>query len=322
MVLSSVDLELWFEHKIGATTGKYGELDQIEKYLDAANRAMVGVEDGGTEVTWPLKGPINNCPRVALFCITRDPKVLDRHRYEKRLYTGKTPFGLVWPPQGHLRWQDFWPSAQLALDAALRGEWGEFERTLTHQFLGYWRSLPGMWKPAIPGADWIELLPDPRDLREGQKCGFDDLWDDLRIMASKLGCTSIIGWLGYEQRIEFPAGVSPQIDQIYVRPVKDVATERNWDERLGAYVLRLLLRRRDDQGWGHFRSEAIFDDRWHARLRLHRVGAADQLEILVAIHEWERRRDNATRRAAIAEAFWAGLKIASDELGLEFRGLE
>lgn len=322
MELSSPDLLLWFEHKIGAGTGKYGDIDQIEKYLDAANRVMVGIEDGSSAVEWPVDGPRENCPRVTLFYVTRDPKTLDQNRYAGRLYTARTRFGLVWPSQGHLRWRDFWSPAQRALEGVLRGEWGEFERTLAQQFLRYWRSLPGMWKHALAGTEWTELLPDWRDLPEGQPCRFDDLWDDVKKLAlQQLRCRSITGWLGYELRLEFSAEASPQIDQIYVKPVPDVTNERNWDDRLGPYVLRFLLRRRDDQGWAPFRSEAVYEDRWPARLRLHRVGAGKQLEVLVGIQDWDNCRDTASRRAAIADAFWVGLKIAAAEVRLEFQGL-
>ncbi len=323
MELGSPDLLLWFEHKIGTGKGKYGEIDQIEKYLDAANRVMLGVEDGASAVQWPTDGPNEECPRVALFYVTRDLKGLDRSRYEGRIYAPRARFGLVWPPQGHLRWRDFWNPAQRALDGALRGESGEFERTLSHQFLRYWRSLPGMWKHALPGKDWSELLPDSKDLPEGQSCGFNELWEEVKSIAlQQLRCrSSIIGYLGYEQRLEFATDACPQVDQICVNAVRDVTSERNWDDRLGRYVLRLLLRRRDDQGWPPFRSEAVFEDHWPARLRLYRVRAAQQLEVLVGIRDWDNCRDTSERRAAVADAFWAGIKIAVSEVGVEFRGL-
>lgn len=197
MELSSPDLLLWFEHKIGAGTGKYGDIDQIEKYLDAANRVMVGIEDGTTPVQWPIDAPKNKFPRVALFYVTRDAKSLDRARYEGRIYNSEKRFGLVWVrPEGHLRWRDFWYSAKTALDGALSGELGEFERTLSRQFLRYWSSLPGMWKHALPGKDWPELLPDWKTLREGQSCAFDELWEEVRRVAKEqLHCRRFpAGW--------------------------------------------------------------------------------------------------------------------------------
>jgi hypothetical protein len=209
------------------------------------------------------------------------------------------------------------------LEGALRGEAGEFERTLSQQFLRYWRSLPGMWKQAMPGAEWTALLPEPKELPEGRACGFDELWDEVRHIATQhLGCQSITGWRGYELRLAFAVETSPQIDQIYVQPSPDVTRERNWEERLGPYVLRLLFRPRDQERWPQFRSETLYDDRWPARLRLHRVGATDQLEVLVGIQDWESCRDTASRRAAIADAFWAGLRVAATEVGLRLTELD
>ncbi len=323
MELRNPDLLLWFEHKIAAGAGKYGDIDQIEKYLDAANRVMLGIEDSNAPVEWPATGPEKGLPRVVLFYVTKDPKTLNRNRYEGRIYSPAKRFGLVWvPPDGHLRWRDFWYPAQRALDGALSGELGEFERTLSRQFLRYWKSLPGMWTHALAGSDWSELLPDQKELPEGQSCPFDALWEEVRRLArEQLRCQNIYPYLGYELRLEFRSEDCQQVDQIYVRPIPDIAKERNWTDRLGPQALRLLLRRRDSQDWPDFRSEVTFDDRWPARLRLHRVGSAQQLEILVGIYNWSKCHDTMERCAAIADAFLAGIKLARDEAGVEFPGL-
>jgi len=212
MVFSSPDLELWFEHKIGAAIGKYGNMDQIEKYLDAANRVMLGVEDGKTEIEWPGKGPEKGYPRVVLFYVARSPKAVDSQQYQGRVYQPQTPYGVVLPP---FSWRRFWPRARNSLDGALRGEWGEFEKTLALQFLGYWRSIPGMWKAIPSGADWSNLLPDPSELQEGQPCPFGELWDDLLTMAARdLHCRKSGGWLGYEHSFDVPEESAADIDHI------------------------------------------------------------------------------------------------------------
>jgi hypothetical protein len=72
-------------------------MDQIEKYLDAANRVMVGVEEGQSKVEWPAQGPKAPYPRVVLFYVTRDLKPLDASHYRGRLYTKEAHFGLVSP---------------------------------------------------------------------------------------------------------------------------------------------------------------------------------------------------------------------------------
>ncbi len=101
-----------------------------------------------------------------------------------------------------------------------------------------------------------------------------------------------------------------------------MAKQPNWDDRLGSYVLRMLFRRRGDEPWPAVRCQAVLDDRWQARLRLHKVNKEDRLEIMVGIYGWKRSQDNAERKAAVANAFRAGLKIAARDVGIRFPGLE
>jgi len=317
MVLSNPDLELWFEHKVGAQLGKYGEMDQIEKYLDAANRVMLGIEDGETPVAWPEKGPEKGYPRVVLFYIGRSPKPLEEQRYSGRLYEPSRPYGVV--PRA-LRWREFWPKANRALEDALHGEWGEFEKALSMQFLGYWRSIPGMWTAAYIGGDWQELLPDPGGLKEGESCGFDTLWEDLVTFAKNDLGASARGWRGYEQNCKLPKERSADIDRIHVSPVQDVAQLRNWDERLGPYVLRLLLCPRGEIEWPTVRHELFLDEKWAVRLRVFRSSREKQLEVLVGIPDWEKRVDAASRRAVIRDAFRQGLRAALIETDLDIQG--
>ena len=104
--------------------------------------------------------------------------------------------------------------------------------------------------------------------------------------------------------------------------MQDVAELRNWDERLGAYVLRLLIcPRRGEFEWPAFRSEFVLDEKWPVRLRLHHANNADQFEILVGIADWERCVDTASRRAMILNAFRKGSHAALLETGLEIQGL-
>jgi len=105
-------------------------------------------------------------------------------------------------------------------------------------------------------------------------------------------------------------------------PVSDIALLQNWNERLGASVLRLLIcPRRDEFEWAAFREELVVDEKWPVRLRLHRVKGADQLEVLVGIPDWERCSDTAARRAAILEAFRQGSRAALIETGVSVKGL-
>jgi hypothetical protein len=55
MVLAHSQIELWFEHKVGAQLNRYAsesgnEVDQLEKYLDAAARVMTDPNTANAEV--------------------------------------------------------------------------------------------------------------------------------------------------------------------------------------------------------------------------------------------------------------------------------
>jgi len=179
-----------------------------------------------------------------------------------------------------------------------------------------------MWRHSALEQDWVDMLPDPKQLLEGQSAGFDELWEDVRRTAKdRLQCQNIVPWRGYELALEFAVAVSPQIDWIYVKPVPDPAKEINYEGQLGAHVLRLRFRRRDNQAWPEFRSEVVFDSNWQARLRLHRVDSGQQLEILIGVHKWNDCHDSAERRGAINDAFLAAVKVVAAETRLEFRGL-
>lgn len=313
MVLASDDLELWFEHKSGANLGQYEELDQLEKYLDAANRVMLAVPDGITQVEWPPCGPNANCPRVILFYITRKPQTLDRSRYEDRIYCPAMPYGLTWPQNGHLRWRDLWPIASEAL--RMPEEIGAaFESELAVQFLDYWRSISGMWKhDAVDG--WVDLLPDHRTLPPKQPCPFDEIWDALVFYArDELGCQPPKPWRGYEQHLVVPPERSSDIDTIFVAPKPEIENLENWRDTLGIYVLRLLIRKRDAASWGRVAFECVQDGH-PVRGRVVRLNGEERLELLVGIAHWPEETDLHERQQAILNSFRAGVNASQRQVG-------
>ena len=243
-------------------------------------------------------------------------------RYEGRIYNSNQRYGLAWiQPEGHLRWRDLWRSAEESLGEITQSGSDEFERTLAQQFLQYWRSMPKMWKYEGAGKDWAELLPPDYKPPDGQPCGFDELWDEVRSFArERLGCNAIVPYLGYSLQIEFTPDACPEADQISVSPIVDVADYDNWDDRLGPHVLSLLFRPRDNRRWPEVPSEALFDNKWPARFVIRRVGPIRQLEILVGIQDWT--QETTQRRKAVASAFGAGVKLAAAESGVRFQGLE
>lgn len=314
MVLASGDLEMWFEHKTGSGLGQYDNLDQLEKYLDAASRVMLGIPDGVQGAQWPTEGPSPGRPRIALFYITRKPKQLDRSRYEGRLYQPDRPYGLTWPQNGHLRWRDLWPIAEEVLCRTAGEGVGDFETELASQFLDYWQAMPGMWKLDASG-DWVELLPPYKELPEGQPCPFDELWDGVVTYArTTLGTTGIRPWRGYEQHFTLPESTSPEIDTIYVVAETEMGNLANWREPLGSRVLRLLLRRRGGESWGSVGFECTLDSH-PVRGRVVRLGGEDRIEILAGVVRWPADPDLAARQTAVLEAFRAALEAAAQETG-------
>jgi len=301
MILTSDGLELWFEHKTGANLGQYDDIDQLEKYLDAANRAMVGVSDGLSDVVWPTVPLTDGRPRIALFYITRKAKVVDINRYRQRLYRDDQPFGLTWPPAGHLRWRDLWSIAESTLGPAAQHA-SAFEQQLAAEFLSYWQSMAGMWKIAATG-DWAALLPPYDTLPEAQPCPFDDLWVDLLSYArSRLSPTGIRPWRGYEQHIAIGDNAFGEVDTIYVAPVTQVGDLENWDKRLGSFVLRILLRRRGGAPWGEISSTGNSNDP-PIRNRIVYLSGEQRIEVLAAVTDWPTEPDVEARRHAIRNAF-------------------
>ena len=314
MVLASEDLELWFEHKTGASLGQYDDLDQLEKYLDAAQRVMLGVSDGDQGVPEPMAGPSSGRPRIILFYITRKSKQLERSRYEDKLYQPDKPYGLTWPQNGHLRWRDLWRIANEVLrrnnGEAVRG----FEAELAAQFLDYWQAMPGMWKLDASG-DWAELLPRYETLPEGQPCPFDELWDGVVAYArTSLGTTRIRPWRGYEQHFTLPEEISPEVDWIYVTTATEMETLANWRAPLGTRVLRLMLRRRGGEPWGSVDFECMRDSHPVRGRGVSRDGE-DRFEILVGVSQWPEESDIPARQRAVLEAFRAALESAALETG-------
>ena len=312
MVLANPELELWFEHKVDAgkgirTTSQGTKIDQIEKYLDAAARYMQGISTGAEPAAWP-KAPASGLPRVLLYYVTRDPSAMDREVYTGRL-AEQLGFGLAWPPAGHLRWKDLWPHACAALDGALRGERGEFEKTLTRNFLDYWRSLPGMWVQDNLGLAWQQLLEAP----QGQSAPFDRYWNGVQEVAIER-----LGWKrdhGYKGLFVYFTMQHSVLDQIEVSVVTDGAKQEGAQE-LGGHVLSLLLRAKGGYQWPPCVEKATFEI-WRGRLAIHSTGKGKQMRVLVDVPNWSACLNDDERDHAVASAFVAGLRMFVGGTGIE-----
>ncbi len=320
MVLANKDVELWFEHKLGAKMGgirrEAEPVQQLQKYLDAAARAMTGREQDRERVPWPSEGPAPDRPRVLLFYITRELERVDQLLYADNI-VDRRGIGLVWPTEGHRRWRDFWPSAKAALDGALGGERGEFERTLATQFLDYWQALPGM-SLQDHDQEWAKLLPST--MEKGDSVPFDPYWDLVKERVSSWNWTWSRGWHGIELYLTVPEGT---VDQVYVYPLRTVdgPDAKGWNKELGDHVLRVLFRPRSpDHRWPDFSEKALYE-RWRGRLGLHRVGDRTQVRLLVGITNWKDCDFGVDRKRAVASAFEAGIKMFCKTVDVKLPGV-
>lgn len=309
MCLINPEIELWFEHKLGSGLGQYQGVDgeqanQLEKYLDAASRVMNGRIDGQADADWPVGGPLDNQPRVLLFYISRDGIPLVKETYGSQIHTAGT-HGLVWPDSGQLRWRDFWPSAQEALSGALKGEDGEFELTLSQQFLDYWKSIPRMWIQEVFDNEWLSLLP--ADIPSGAIVPFDIYLDQVEQLAvGRLDWRRRVNYQGHALEFSVPTGSVDHVTFSAMRRVDDIdlpVTE------LGQELIRLIFRSREEASGWERPPESLDVGKWKGVAKLTRLNNRDALYVYVGVENWGSCETQEQRTAAIIGAFSAGVKM-------------
>jgi len=307
MKLRHPEIELWFEHKIGAALGRHRtssgrEIDQIEKYLDAAARVMSGIEVGDDEVDWPTTGPVEGQPRVLLFYVSRSGTLPEKVRYEGRLHE-PGGYGLVWPAKGQLCWRDFWPEANLALEPVLAGESGDFERTLTQQFLRYWKALPNMWRQIDYDSDWQELLT----CEPGERYGFEPHWDGVRTLIEQtLGWSYSRGYLGSWLAYNLSSG---PVDQVALDAHASLDKLSIDPSGLEKEVIQLQFRARGGSAAWAIPGKRLTYERWRGVSGIGKTKGRDFLRIYVGVAEWRNAHTQEQRTRAVTGAVIAGLKM-------------
>ena len=329
LVLASSDVELWLEHKTGAALGTYKtedgeEVDQLEKYLDAARTATGIPMDEGDAVP-PVGEDGTGRPHVLLYCIARDAKGLEKSRYgEQNLAKPGRPFGLVWVSDeeagrddGHLRWRDFWPRAKAALDSTCRGEHGEFARTLAKQFLAYWGSLPGMSKPSGINGEWSALF-ERQDDGSGNLV-LADLWDQTRAIARRLGWSDTMqDSKGLGRYFGVPQGRG--FDQVTVGAVADPSTD--YGQLPGGRTESIVISFRTGEktpAAEDLDGKLVGGEPWGGRI-VRKDGK--HVHVVVALPNWPSELPKEAGQEWLAAAFVAGLRMFVAKTGMRIDGLD
>ncbi len=324
MRLVNVEIELWFEHKVGAALGKYQttageEADQLQKYLDSAARTMSGVTSSSSDVSWPINGPSPGQPRILLFYVSRDGTSINKDRYIQNLHL-PGGCGLVWPESGQLRWREFWPLANRALENALKGECGEFERTLSIQFLNYWKGIPGMWLQDVFDEEWSKLLPLDSQILPGDKAPFDVYLAEVEHLAkAKLGWQRQANYKGTSLEFAVANGSFDHVSFGGVRRADEIDLPT---ANLGHEIVCLIFRARDIANVWPPPSPDLCFERWNGTAKTSRANNRTFMTIYVAVDKWSSYHTQVRRIREVTRAFVAGLKIFESITGASISGAE
>lgn len=321
MCLCNEDIELWFEHKVGAALGnrttKAGqEIDQVEKYLDAAARHMCGITDGEAALEWPVQGPSLGRPRVLLFYVSRSGAALDRIRYQGRLHAPGGS-GLVLPKSGTHQWREFFSRAEIGFESALNDHQGEFERVLSRLFLDYWRSLPGMWSQQVYDASWTELIPKP--VPTGERSPFAPFWDEIVAISREQ-----LGWekgdyLGEWLYLYPPTG---PVDTITLNALQRIDEMQIPDSSLGDQVLQIQFKARDVvTGWTGAQTKLAFE-KWKGVCVHEKSKGYSRLRMYVGVSGWTKCLTFEQQARAVTGTIIAGLKMFQQATGLLLPGVD
>jgi len=325
MVLAHSQIELWFEHKVGAQLNRYAsesgnEVDQLEKYLDAAARVMTDPNTANAEVTWPEDGPVEGKPKIILFYISRSGSSLIREQYGEKTY-GANQFGLAFPENNRqLRWRDFYPVAVTALSDTLSGSNGVFESTLAKQFLQYWQGIKGMWKHHTYDKNWQDLIPSDEELGTTGTAGFDGYLDEIEnLVIEHFGWGKPTNYKGKSREISIP---DHEIEFITVSPVYSVENDvPNYYPDLGVHVLKLRCRMSGAFSMSSECPERVCHSAWNAVVKQFRSSNKYGLEIYVAINNWDSSYSDERKSKEVTHAFLAGLYMLESLTQTQVAGL-
>ena len=325
MALVNPKIELWFEHKVGAQLNTYSgntgeEVDQLQKYLDAAARTMQGIKTGKQAVQWP-KQPDDGSPRVILFFISRSGSPLDQADYEGKLYC-TNGFGLAFPENNkQLRWKDFYTSGKNALSETLNGAAGVFEGQLAQHFLTYWQGIRGMWKQSTYDLDWEALIPSDDELGTTGIAGFDNYFsiiDDL--IRDHFGWKKPLNYKGKSREIAIHQN---NIEHLTISPVKRIEDDiPNYDKGLGKQVIRLRCRFTDDVSTSKDYPSQLWHESWMGITSTGKRDGKLLLDLYVGVKGWEEAFSDTRKSREVAHSFIAGLHMITSAAGINVEQLD
>jgi len=324
MVFAHPEMELWFEHKVAAQLNRYGsetgeQVDQLQKYLDAAARVMTSTDNAKQPVEWPGDGPTCGAPRILLFYISRSGARLERDTYRGKLHSPGNA-GLVFPENDRqLRWRDFFPLGEQALEGRLRGSAGEFEATLARHFLDYWRGIRGMWRQTNFSDAWLELLPLDDSLSVDNPAPFVHYLDEIEeLFVTKLGWRAKEHWGG--SNVVF-ATSTEKTETISLRAVHHIEKIRDYSPTLGTEVVAVTIRFSPEHRVTRVAERRIRFESFQGLIAYERGNGKDVIHVYVGVNDWDGVHTKEWRYRQICLAFIAGLRMAEQSLEIDIPGL-
>jgi hypothetical protein len=326
MVLINPELELWFEHKVGAALGKYKDsdgnhVDQIEKYLDTAARVMTGIDNGEDDAPWPTDGPtVEGQGRVLLFYISRSGKQLDANRYSGRVHcTGNS--GVVIPEDNtSLRWKDFYPIGKAALEESLQGNHGVFEATLTQHFIDYWTGIRGMWRQLEFSDEWLELLPNSEGLSVANPAPFVNYLSEIEHeFASRLDWEIAEHWEGKTVVFRTAINTAQKVEFSGIRTIEEIP---DYDPSLGNETVKITIRLDSGTTIPPRQTKTSQFENFKGLVAHKRSGNRDILYVYVGVTKWNQIHTKKWRYQQLMLAFVAGLQMAKREFNIVIPNLD
>jgi hypothetical protein len=296
MVFVSGDVELWFEHKWGASEGvsvsktnPQETIRQLDKYLVAPR-----LQEDGRDA------------QVLLFYITADGNPLERARFEGQIHDSPERGGLVWNSKrnGSFRWADFFPRVRSVLSGLQsEGRPSGFRTQLLESFVTWWATQEGL----VITAACDELHPENHRDREGllqPACDWlarriAGRWNDARESPNVGGGTEIVVYTGRKDVLRIGAWPRRPARIKGWNPLDDGKHIFRMTFQFGPEFANYLVPRKNYK----------FDDDRVLMAETDERGGKLYLNIYVQLLDWETEKTSEGRKQAIVTATQCGLYL-------------
>lgn len=302
MVFVSGDVELWFEHKWGASEGVSASktnpqetIRQLDKYQHTRR-----LQEDGRDA------------KVLLFYITADGQPLERARFEGQIHDSSERGGLVWNSRrnGSFRWADFFPRVRSVLSGLQsEGRPSGFRTQLLESFVTWWATREGL---AVPPA--CEVL-HPEDYRDRE--GLLQAACDWLVTNTKLGRGKVEISVRKGDDLYIWTGRT-DIDRLSSKPYRAERIE-GWNAvEDGNNVLKMDFRLRADR----LRScdldkRHVLDDGRTVLVGLNERGEKRYLDMFIELPDWDSELTSEGRKRAIVAAVQCGFYLCRQLTGVD-----